>query len=305
MALAPAMSPPAGILVAGGDADPNLAALLRGLRARNIACEALLVGASSHPRITWDLRADALHIDGEERRPKAVFLRHDVFTYLAERRPEPGYRASAWYTTLAGYCQAHPEVRLFNRASAQRFTNKLHVLKLAEEVGLAIPATIVSNDAELLTRELEARRLVVKPVNGGDYTRDLAEVLAIAPRKGESLAAPSIVQQRLVPPEIRVYGIGGRFFAFKLVADALDYRSTTDCQVLVEDLASLPRGLLEGLGALMERLGLDFGAADFKACAETGRLLFLEINNGPMFVAFDAACGGELTAAMGDFLRGS
>lgn len=304
MTLAPVGSPPAGILVAGGDADPNLAALLRGLRARDIDCEALLVGASSHPRITWDLRADVLRINGEERRPSAVFLRHDVFTHLADRRPEPAFRASAWHTTLSGWCHAHPEVRLFNRPSALRVTNKLHVLKLAEEAGLEIPATLVTNDADLLTQEAEARRLVVKPVNGGAYTRELAEVLAIAPRKGASLAAPSIVQTRLVPPEVRVYGIGGRFFAFKLVADALDYRSTRACQILTVAEAELPQGLVDHLRALMARLEMDFGAADFKACAETGRLLFLEINNGPMFAAFDAACSGELTSAMGDFLRG-
>lgn len=305
MTLAPAASPPTGILVAGGDADPNLAALLRGLHDRGIACEALLVGASSHPRVAWELKADVLRINGEERRPRAVFLRHDVFTSLAERRPEPAFRASAWYTTIAGWAHAHPDVRLFNRASALRITNKLHALKLAEEAGLEIPATLVTNDADLLTRAVEARRLVVKPVNGGDYTRDLADVLATAPRRGVSLAAPSIVQERLVPPEIRVYGIGDRFFAFKLVADALDYRSTADCKVLVVEEDELPRGLLEGLRALMARLGMDFGAADFKTCAETGRLLFLEINNGPMFAAFDTACGGELTGAIGDFLRGS
>jgi hypothetical protein len=305
MSLAPVASPPTGILVAGGDADPNLAALLRSLRARNIDCEALLVGASSHPRITWDLRADVLRINGEERRPSAVFLRHDVFTHLADRRPESAFRASAWHTTLSGWCHAHPEVRLFNRPSALRVTNKLHVLKLAEEAGLEIPTTLVTNDAELLTQESEVRSLVVKPVNGGAYTRELADVLAVAPRKGQSLASPAIIQQRLIPPEIRVYGIGGRFLAFKLVADALDYRSTTDCQVLPLEAEELPRGLFEGLGALMARLDMDFGAADFKACAETGKLLFLEINNGPMFAAFDAACSGKLTSAIGNFLRGS
>jgi hypothetical protein len=98
--------------VAGGDADPNLAALLRCLRDREIACEALLVGRSAHPRVTWDLDADVLSVNGEDLRPTAVFLRYDVFTSLAERRPEPGFRASAWYTTISGWAHAHPDVRL-------------------------------------------------------------------------------------------------------------------------------------------------------------------------------------------------
>jgi glutathione synthase/RimK-type ligase-like ATP-grasp enzyme len=296
------LDPHASVLVAGGDADPNLAALLGCLHAREIACEALLVGARSHPRVTWDLQSDVLRINGEERRPTAVFLRHDVFTSLAEQRPAPGFRAFAWFTAMSGWAHAHPDVRMLNRASALHMTNKLHVLKLAQEVGLEIPSTLVTNDFELLTQEAERQRFIVKPVNGGDYTRELKDVLEIAPHKGDCLPAPAIVQERLVPPEIRVYGIGGRFFAFRLVADALDYRSTTACKVLPMSEADLPSALLDGLGALMQRLKMDFGAADFKACPEAGRLRFLEINNGPMFAAFDAVCERRLTHAIADFL---
>ena len=54
-----------------------------------------------------------------------------------------------------------------------------------------------------------------------------------------------------------------------------------------------------GMGeALTNAKSLDFAAADFKAEPASGRLLFLEINNGPMFVAFDRAAGGELSAAI-------
>jgi hypothetical protein len=304
MTHAPASDPPASILVAGGDTDPNLNALLRCLHDRGIAHEALRVGATTHPRVTWDLQSDILCINGEELRPTAVFLRYDVFTSLAEQRPEPGFRASAWYTTISGWTHAHPDVRMLNRASALRTTNKLHVLALAKEVGLEIPSTLVTNDFDLLTREAEARRLIAKPVNGGDYARELPDVLKIVTHKGGSLPAPSIVQERLLPPEVRVYGIGGRFFAFQLVADALDYRSTADCKVLPVKETDLPGELLTRLDALMQRLAMDFGAADFKACPETGRLKLLEINNGPMFAAFDAACEGKLTCAISDVLKG-
>lgn len=37
------------------------------------------------------------------------------------------------------------------------------------------------------------------------------------------------------------------------------------------------------------RIGLDFAAADYKTCADTGKLKFLEVNTAPMFVAFDCA----------------
>ena len=67
-------------------------------------------------------------INDVERKPEAVFLRHDVFTGMADKRPAPSFRALAWYTTISGWVIAHPEVRMFNRASALDMTNKLHVL---------------------------------------------------------------------------------------------------------------------------------------------------------------------------------
>ena len=292
------------ILVTGGDSDPNLTSVLACLEKRSVDHEALLVGRQSHPRVTWDLENDILYLNGEERYPSALFIRYDVFTSLATGRPEPAQRASSWFTTLSGWAYAHPEVRLLNRASARNITNKLQVLHLAKRLGFEIPSTSISNDRTLLGQEMEKRQLIVKPVNGGAYTQELGSVLKTAPVVNDCLASPAIVQERLVPPEIRVYGIDGHFFAYQLVADALDYRSTADCRVVPLQLSDLPEGLTDRLATLMAELQLNFGAADFKACPETGQLRFLEINNSPMFVAFDAVSEGCLTSAMADFLCG-
>jgi hypothetical protein len=224
------------------------------------------------------------------------------FTHVADGRPASAQRALAWFTTVAGWAAAHPEVRLFNRARAQQVTNKLHVLRLAQEVGFAIPFTLASNDLGRLSHALEQRALVVKPVAGGDYTRDLPDVLGTAPVLHGSLPAPAIVQERLVPPEIRVYRIHQRCFAYQLVAEALDYRATADCVITPVAEADLPDGFTACLAMLMNRLQMDFGAADFKACPRTGHWQFLEINDGPMFAAFDAVCGGRLTEALVDGL---
>jgi glutathione synthase/RimK-type ligase-like ATP-grasp enzyme len=290
------------VLIAGGDTDPNLGILLGCLQSREVEHEALLVGAGTHPRVTWEIDGDVLRLDGEERRPAAVFIRNDVFTGLASGRPEPFQRAAAWFTTVSGWAFSHPEVRLANRASALNVTNKPQVLHLARQLGFDVPSTLVTNDHELLTSELTRHDLIVKPVNGGDYARDLREVLPQVSTVNGSLAAPAIIQRKLVPPEIRVYRIDGRFFPYQLVADALDYRSTTDCRIVPLEESDLPSGLTARLAALMDRLQMDFGAADFKACPTTGRLQFLEINNSPMFAAFDSVSGGRLSQALADFL---
>jgi hypothetical protein len=293
---------PRSVLIAGGDSDPNLAALVSAFAGRGLLCETLFVGSQTHPRITWNFDQNALVINGIEKSPGAVFLRYDVFTSLADHRRASAFRAHAWFTTIAGWALTQPKVRMFNRASAQSVTNKLEVLRLARELGLEIPVTTVTNDHALLSSMVAQQQLIAKPVNGGDYTRELADVMSGAPQREGSLAAPSFVQERLVPPEVRVYWIAGRTFAFQVVADALDYRTTSDCKVVPIEDDALPRQISQGLGRLMERLEMDFGAADFKTCPVTGQLRFLELNNGPMFAAFDNACEGRLTAAMVDFL---
>ena len=290
------------ILVTGRDADPNLASLLAGLQNRGVTYETLLVGANTYPYVTWDVSTDVLSINGEGCHPRAIFIRHDMLTNPTAQQSGLGQRAASWFTTIMGWALAHPMVRILNRACGQHITNKLQVLIMARQVGLAIPSTRITNDAEFLTHEVKAHELVVKPVNGGDYTRKLATVLRRAPVKEGSLASPAIVQEMLMSPEVRVYRINGRAFPYKLVSNALDYRSTSDCEVTSLEVSDLPVGLIDKLALLMDLLQIDFGAADFKSSPQTGELKFLEMNKDPLFAAFDRVSNGRLSDAIIDFL---
>ena len=82
----------------------------------------------------------------------------------------------------------------------------------------------------------------------------------------------------------------------------LDYRTDPNVKIRV-----LKEPLSEAIGLLhlAERLGQTFGAADFKTCPDTGRLLFLEFNSMPMFAAFDRAAGGVLSGMIIDWLTAS
>lgn len=287
------------LLVCGGDADPNLRRLLDCARQRKIKVATLLAGAATHPIVRWELDDDCLRVDGRRLAPRAAFIRYDVFTNLADRRPESAHRANCWYTLMASWIDAHPGVRTFNRRFGGQI-QKPHLLRAAQRHGLAIPRTYLTNDAPFLERRQRRGPLVVKPIIGGDYCQELGPLLPQVPRREGAAAAPAIVQERLVPPEVRVYRIGDRFSAFQVKADALDYRTTQDVQV--EPFPGLDPALLDGLRRLTDELGMDFLAADFKARPRTGRLLFLEVNSAPMFAAFDQAANGALCNAMLDFL---
>lgn len=293
--------PDSPILVAGGDRDPNLRALNGALERRGTPVAFLQVGEGHHPWIDWDLESGRLLLDGEELSPRAAFIRYDVFTHLADGHPASSFRAAAWYTAVMGWVASHEAVRVPNRRALHQSTNKPQVLHLARQAGLAVPPTRVTNHLGQLAGFAPERRKIVKPINGGGYCQRLDEVLEGTEIRDEAAAAPAIVQTELVPPEVRVFGIGGRLLAFSVASDDLDYRERQSARVTPLDEA--PGAVGEGLLRLMDRLGLDFGAADFKTCPETGRLLFLEINTGPMFAAFDQASSGAVTAALADFLE--
>ena len=255
----------------------------------------LLVGANSHPVVTWDVNADRLLINGRRVQPTAAFIRHDVFTNMVDDRPETAHRAYSWYSTLASWISSHREVRCFNRSSRGEL-QKPHQLRLAVEAGLDIPATLVTNDARLLKRKSRTSSLVVKPVNGGDYCQHLAPLLPWITTINGAAANPAIVQEELVPPDIRVFCVGKRFFTFEIESDGLDYRNASYSRVRTS--GAVPKRILTKIGRVSRLMGLDYSATDLKWSTSLERLVFLEINSAPMFAAFDEASEGALCDAI-------
>jgi glutathione synthase/RimK-type ligase-like ATP-grasp enzyme len=289
------------LLVAGGDADPNLRSLLRRARERGLPVLELLAGADRTPALTWDVQADTLVVDGAEVRPAAGFMRYDVFHAMADRRAAVGFRAQAWYATLHGWLLAHRGVRMVNRGYAGQ-VSKPYMLSVAAACGLRIPRTLITNDLDALEGIPGAGEMIAKPVPGGGYTQRVGELLRDTERREGRAAAPAIVQQRLVAPEVRIYGVGGRFIPFRVISDQLDYRADDATRVEPLPLEGIGPRLVGALSRLMERLGMEYGGADFKTDAATGELVFLEINSGPMFAAFDRASGGAVSDALLDWL---
>jgi hypothetical protein len=289
------------VLIAGGAADPHLLSLSRRALEREIPVLEFLTGADCTPSITWDMQGDRLLLDGREARPGAGFLRYDVFHTLMDRRPAVEFRAQAWHTALYGWMLAHDGVRMLNRGFGG-LTYKPHVLAVAAACGLAIPRTLITNDLEMLDALPGAEAMIAKPVPGGGFTQGVGDLLRTTPRREGRSAAPAFVQQRLVSPEVRIYGVGGRFIPYRVVSDLLDYRVEEDTLVEPLPVGEIDADVLAGLSRLMDRLRLDYGAADFKTDADTGELVFMEINSGPMFAGFDRVSGNAVSDAILDYL---
>jgi hypothetical protein len=282
------------LLLAGGQGDPNLTVLAHAAQRANIELLDLRLPASESPAFCWDPAERVARFAGTELKATAAFIRHDVFRGMQDPRPEVSARASAWYQTMMGWLLSEPRVRMFNRGMCQAATNKPAALVFAREAGLQIPPTRITNQPECFGSE-RVDSMIAKPVGGGDYCYSLAEALGKTDLRGGVAASPAIVQKRLVPPEVRIYVIGVAEFAFEVCSPSLDYRVNQDAELIL--LPQVPQEVSR-LRNLMSRVGLDFGAADFKTDPETGQLVFLELNTSPMFARFDQVSGGKICDAI-------
>ncbi len=285
-------------LIAGGASDPNIVALLHAFRRRGAAAQRVLVGGEV-PAVVWEPIGGGLIIDGIPRTPRAIFLRRDVFGSICGPDPRLAACAAAWTAALVGWLLANPSVRAPNRSLWSSVDSKPAALVLAHQVGLRTPATVVTNDRAAAGAFLDGRDPIARPVAGGGVTGSLDDAVAMASRSDGPFAAPALLQERLVAPEVRVYVVGDRTFAFEVRSPHRDHRAASDAEVVALDAA--PDEVAAPLVRVAAAMGLPFCAADFQT-ARDGALCFLEIDPSPRFARFDQAAGGRLCDALVDWL---
>jgi len=290
------------LLVSGGTQDPNIGHLLEGAKKRRIATSTILFGVDTHPAIHWDIQTNQMLLEGEALNPRAAFIRYDVFNHMADGREQSAFRAHAWYAAIAGWIASRADIAVLNRHGEANVL-KPEILRMAIAIGMEVPHTVVSNDVARINRLLDGKpgNWIGKPSCGGEYTRVIEEIAGHIQQRDGAAAAPAIVQERLVSPDIRVFRVGSEFMAFSIESKHIDYRTDETCKLTRVENAS--KSLLQKLKRLTDRLGLDFAAADYKICRDTGKLKFLEVNTAPMFVAFDRAGKGCITETMFRFFE--
>jgi len=284
----------ADLLIAGGSADPNLAPLVRAAGRAGRSVLSIVHGPDGEPAFSWDLETNRLVLDGRLVGARGAFLRYDVFTPPTEARGLD--RNGGWYAAAMGWAMCRPGMRLLNRAMTHGANQKPFMLRLARDCGLATAPTLVANvEADLRAFPQPA---VAKPVAGGGYVRPLDAALADAGWRDGRSPIPAIVQQRLAYPEYRIYLADGRFHLFEIHSDLLDYRPTRPTSLVYRG-GDLPwPGMAEALVRLTAAVGVDFCACDLKTEAGRAAPLFLELNSGPMFAAYDDAAQGRLADAI-------
>ncbi len=195
--------------------------------------------------------------------------------------------------TLDGFWDSLKAARWVDDLQRINFAeNKLRQLRIAGEVGLTIPRTLVTNNPEeargffhelkgkMVTKLLTPLSQNMEGSNFFMYTSAVKEEDLL---DAETLRYCPMVFQEQIPKqqELRVIFVNGNFFVGALDASAYE-GSTQDWRrgnqsACVWKTHELPTHLVDGIKALMSRFKLTFGAIDIIQKPD-GEYVFLEVN---------------------------
>jgi glutathione synthase/RimK-type ligase-like ATP-grasp enzyme len=195
---------------------------------------------------------------------------------------------------------------------------KPNQLAAAHAIGLRIPATVITNDPNQIRAAFDrfGRKMVAKPVRTGFVDmgseqraiftnvvseEDLADL-------GSARMSPTIFQQHIPKKcDVRVTVVGRKTFVAEIDSQSdeaakIDWRRTSNPN-LPHRRARLPAILEDRILALMDRLGLSFGALDF-VLTQDDEYYFLEVNPNGQWLWLDDMLGFDITGNVADWLIG-
>ena len=193
-------------------------------------------------------------------------------------------------------------------------------LRLARELGLRVPATVITNDPDAVRAFFRAcdGRVVVKATGSGwiGSAGDGAVRYVLTNRIGtddlasiaDVVVAPVTVQEEIPKAyEVRVNVIGRSLLPIRIDSQgspisALDWRRY-DVERTPYSPYRLPAEVGDRCLELTRRLGLEFGAIDLIRTPD-GEYVFLEINGNGQFHWAEELSGVQVGAVVADLLAG-
>jgi glutathione synthase/RimK-type ligase-like ATP-grasp enzyme len=186
-------------------------------------------------------------------------------------------------------------------------SHKPYQLTLAQEIGFEIPPTLITNDPEAARAfwrehpgEVVHKQFIAMPQTWRETRRLREEDEAQA----GAIAHAPVLFQRNVPAvaDLRVIAIGGQVFAAGADVRGGEYPQDVRMNVNVRYAPlELPAEITGKIQTLMRRLGLTYGALDFRLTPE-GRYVFLEINPVGQFLYIESDTGQPIAAALAQAL---
>lgn len=174
-------------------------------------------------------------------------------------------------------------------AAVEAAERKVYQLRLAHELGFAVPDTVISNNPARVRQfySQHRNRVICKPIFHGLYIANESRY-AVYTRKVDEAdlqsndqirSCPVYLQQEITKgTDIRVTVIGDEIFPVEIFSNGkppLDWRRVNE-KVKYRS-CSIDNALVDLCRALLKKLNLVYGAFDFVR-SDTGQYVFLELN---------------------------
>lgn len=242
------------------------------------------------------------------------------FAYPGMRKTIHNFCEEEWNWFIHGIWRATSSSFWLNHPKFIREADfKPYQLKVAQEIGLSIPDTVVSNDPAEICRLYTQHegRIIQKTIRAqfGFLSKDRMFPLYTVPvnrkdlRDQQALSLqPAIYQANIEKRyDIRVTVVGHQVFAVEIHSQ-LSEKSRQDFRCY--DLENtpylahkLPKKIEEKCRLLVQVLRLDYGAIDMILTPD-GRYVFLEINPSGQYGWIEGLTGMKITSAICDLLTG-
>jgi ATP-grasp ribosomal peptide maturase len=322
------MTEPSRILVLTHDDDPTADVVLHQLNARgtpfvrcdpgNFPADLCLTARLDPGGTAWDGQLSGTPREIDLQSLRAVYYRRpSEFRILSGgSSSEEAFARSQARHGFSGVLSGHPEAIWLNSPSAMADARvKPHQLAVAARCGLQVPATLITNEPEMVsdfarsvggrivTKSL-ATMVTVDDVRGSGvlYTAEVAEDLWGDP----GIAATAHLFQELIPGvDIRLTVVAGGFFAAEI--HPADTAGPVDIRAHHENVSyrvvEVPDGVRRAVLDLLRELRLTFAALDFRVVPGRG-WIFLEANPNGQW-AFIPELRDPIAHAITDFLESS
>jgi ribosomal protein S6-L-glutamate ligase RimK-like protein len=219
------------------------------------------------------------------------------------------FAAGEWHEAVAGVWQLMPARWVNPPAADEVASHKAYQLRVAAELGLRIPRTLMTSDPDRARAFIEDQGVGQTIFKTFSCTyqvwRETRPVRDEELRNLDALRLAPVIFQEYIEAEadLRVTVVGDQVFAAAIhAADTeypFDFRMVLG-QAKVEAV-ELPAPVREKLLRFMRRLGLVYGAIDLRRTS-SGEHVFLEINTAGEFLFVEERAGLPVSAALADWL---
>lgn len=186
---------------------------------------------------------------------------------------------------------------------------KVYQLQVAQQVGLTIPETLITNDPEQAMAFVDEHGFngtIYKAFTG---TRQAWRETRLVNQEDfaqiDSVRFAPVIFQRYIDAQVdlRITMVGDDIFPAAIHSQESSYKvdfrmDMTSARV---EPHTVPSEVENGLRALMEKLGIVYGAVDMRLTPE-GEYVFLEVNPAGQWLFIESRTGQPITASLAELL---